>query len=212
MQRQTEWNLTSNLLFRRHCRPIAAAWIQSYVHVMATFLLYSNVESTGISIQVWQRTVHLTSHLTWGSVACLAGLSSVRCCSWMHLYGHHVFAYGPTVLTNPESQWRTCCRVHLLCPPDNDTDYNKKLDCLKNIMIAIAHARILALYNTVYQCMYLKWVSCKQLQEVLVLIHYPLFTVTLNMLQACMACIIVPFYLRQHHNMYNQLFSTNYYK
>ena len=69
---------------------------------MVRFLLHLNFESTGISTQVWQRIVYLTTYLTQGSVTC-SGLSNL----WhfappILLMATHVCAHSPTVVTHPD--------------------------------------------------------------------------------------------------------------
>ena len=96
-----------------HCRPRAAA--QTH-HVIVTFLLCSNVEST---IRLWQRT-DLASRFAWGSVACWAGLSKRTAlrtvCLRMHLYGHSRLC---TQHYKSDQSWAfwTCRTAHLLYPP-----------------------------------------------------------------------------------------------
>ena len=67
--------------------------------------------------------------LDWGLVACWLGLSKrMALCAIrsMCLYGHPCLC---TRHCNSDQSWAfwTCSRAHSLCPPDNDTDYMRKM-------------------------------------------------------------------------------------
>ena len=61
---------------------------------------HSNIDTTGLSIQAWQKTVHLTSHFAWGSVACWAGCSHT-CITYKKFFWQTKDIYGPC--PNPEN-------------------------------------------------------------------------------------------------------------
>ena len=110
---------------------------------MATLLLHSKVESTGLyyidRYGKEQSTLPLTSlKAQWPAWTprprkCAVVLYAPQQYA-MRFYGHLCFAYCATVLTNPEP-CKLVAAVHLLCPPGNDTDYilYKKIIRLKTI-------------------------------------------------------------------------------
>lgn len=83
----------------------------SSTSVMAMFSLHSNIDTTRLSMQVWQRAIHLTTRFARGSVA---GLTSTLC-----LQFENASLWQPYFCTRPYSSdqswmFRTCCRVHAL--------------------------------------------------------------------------------------------------
>ena len=58
--------------------PDSCSLIHIIICAMATFSLCSNINTTRLSIRVWQRTVHLASYLAQGLVVCLLHVAQLK--------------------------------------------------------------------------------------------------------------------------------------